>query len=277
MNQTKSIPLKTTAGVFQLTREQIISAMKEFDVRFRSTEGDSGTLYAVIENGKRYPPKRILELATGVPRNKFYGGKPSNDVFYGLGFHIAETENGGESPEEIVKEQARLAEPVPDVNQLLKNLFSKSWVRLDDDLKKLIDSQYPGVYILAYPDEKLLGHPVKEDLAGQTVVEEDIFYVGVSHAGVRKRLKQFIDGLEDCNHHSGAMRFFTTVAKGTPYSNYAERKPFFVASISLPCMPLKTNRFPLDLQKMGVVAQLEWYVLARVKTQTKQEPWLNKK
>jgi hypothetical protein len=74
MNQTKSIPLKTTAGVFQLTREQIISAMKEFDVRFRSTEGDSGTLYAVIENGKRYPQKRILELANGVPRNKFYGG-----------------------------------------------------------------------------------------------------------------------------------------------------------------------------------------------------------
>ena len=55
MNQTKSIPLKTTAGVFQLTREQIISAMKEFDVRFRSTEGDSGTLYAVIEKREEIP------------------------------------------------------------------------------------------------------------------------------------------------------------------------------------------------------------------------------
>ena len=277
MNQAKSIPFRTGSGVFQLTRERITSAMKEFDVRFRSTGDDSGTLYAVIENGKRYPPKRILELATGVPRSKFYGGKPSNDVFYGLGFHIAETENGEESPDEIGKEQARLAEPVPDVNQLFKNLFTKSWIRLDDDLKKLIDSQYPGVYILAYPDENLLGHPVKEDLGGLTVAEEDIFYIGVSHAGVRKRLRQFIDGLEDCGHHSGAMRFFTTVAKGTPYSNFAERKPFFVASVSVPCRPLKSNRSPSDLQKMGVVAQLEWYVLARVKAQTKQEPWLNKK
>ena len=277
MNQTKSIPLKTASGVFQLTREQIISAMKEFDVRFRSTEDDSGTLYTVIENGRRYPPKRILELATGVPRSKFYGGKPSNDVFYGLGFHIAETEDGGASPQEISKEQARRAEPVPDVNQLLKDLFAKSWVRLDDDVKRLVDSQYPGVYILAYPDEKLLGRSVKEDLAGQPVTEEDVFYVGVSHAGVRKRLRQFIDGLEDGGHHSGAMRFFTTVANGTPYSNFAERRPFFVASISVPCTPLKTTRFPLDLQKMGVVAQLEWYVLARVKAQTEQEPWLNKK
>ncbi len=277
MNQTKSIPLKTASGVFQLTREQIISAMKEFDVRFRSTEDDSGTLYTVIENGRRYPPKRILELATGVPRGKFYGGKPSNDVFYGLGFYIAETENGGENPEEIVKEQARLGEPIPDVNQLVENLFAKSWVRLHDHLKKLIDSQYPGVYILAYPDENLLGHPVKGDLAGRNVAEEDIFYVGVSHAGVGKRLRQFIDGLEDCGHHSGAMRFFTTVAKGTRYSNFAERKPFFVASVSVPCRPLKSNRSPSDLQKMGVVAQLEWYVLARVRAQTKQEPWLNKK
>lgn len=99
---------------------------------------------------------------------------------------------------------------------MLKDLFAKSWVRLDDDVKKLVDSQYPGVYILAYPDDKLLGRSVKEDLAGQTVTEENIFYVGVSHAGVRKRLRQFSDGLEDGGHHSGAKRFFTAVANGTP-------------------------------------------------------------
>jgi hypothetical protein len=48
---------------------------------YRSNEDDSGSLYAVAEAGKRYPPKRILELATGVPRNKFYGGKPSTSVW----------------------------------------------------------------------------------------------------------------------------------------------------------------------------------------------------
>ena len=95
------------------------------------------------------------------------------------------------------------------MNQLLKDLFDKTWVRLDDDSAKLTDAQYPGVYILAYPDEKLLGRPVKADLEGQSVTSEDIFYVGVSHAGVRKRLRQFTDGLENGAHHSGAKRFFS--------------------------------------------------------------------
>jgi hypothetical protein len=133
--------------------------------------------------------------------------------------------------------------------------------------------------VLAYPDEQILGHSVKEDLMGQPVREEEIFYVGVSHAGVRKRLRQFVNGIEDGGHHSGAMRFFHAVANGTPYSLFEQRKPFFVASISVPSTALKAARSPMDLRKMGVVAQLEWYVLARVKeqTQAKQEPWLNKK
>ena len=214
--------------------------------------------------------------------NKFYGGKPSNDVFVGLGFRIAESDlEQGKTTEEIAREQARLVEPIPDVNQLLKDLFEKTWVRLDDDFAKLklTDSQYPGVYILAYPDEKYLEHPVEEDLTGRPVRAEDIFYVGVSHAGVRKRLRQFCDGLEDGEHHSGAKRFFITVANRTPYSEFAEKKPFFVSSVSVPCKSLKVERLQMDLCKLGVVAQLEWYVLAKVKEQTEKhrEPWLNKK
>lgn len=124
-----------------------------------------------------------------------------------------------------------------------------------------------------------MGRPVKADLEGQSVTSEDIFYVGVSHAGVRKRLRQFTDGLENGAHHSGAKRFFITIANRTPYSNFADKKAFFVASVSVPCTTLKSARFPMDLRKMGVVAQLEWYVLAKVKEQTEQhqEPWLNKK
>jgi hypothetical protein len=277
---TKTVPFKTQSGVYQVNRDQILAAMKEFDLRFRSNEDDSGTLYAVEEGGKRYPPKRILELATSVPRNRFYGGKPSNDVFVGLEFRITESDpERGKSTEEIAKEQARLAEPIPDVNQLLENLFEKTWVRLDDNLAKLTDSQYPGVYILAYPDAKLLGRPMMEDLTDQAVKAKDIFYLGVSHAGVRKRLRRFTDGLEDGGHHSGAKRFFITVANSTPYSAFAERKPFFVSSVSVPCISLKTARFPMDLRKLGIVAQLEWYVLAKVKERTEQhqEPWLNKK
>jgi hypothetical protein len=276
---SKSVPFRTSVGVYQVTREQILTAMKDFDTTFRSNEDETGTLYAVQETGKSYPPKRILELATSVPRNKFYGGKPSNDVFCALGFHIIESDakRGLITAEDIAKEQARLAEPIPDVNVLLNSLFAKTWQRLDDDSAKLVDSHYPGVYVLAYPDEKLYGHPLDEELTGQRVTEEQVFYVGVSHAGVSKRLRQFTDGIEDGGHHSGAKRYFTTVANGTPYSTFLERKPFFVASISIPCTALKNARFAMDLRKMGVVAQLEWYVLAKVKEKTTHEPWLNKK
>ncbi len=275
----KLVTFKTLSGPQQISRDQIVAAMAEFDLRFRPNEDDSGALYAVVEAGRRYPPKRILELATGVPRNRFYGGKPSNEVFVGLGFYITEADKNQseKNTEQIAKEQARLAEPIPDVNELLKALFARTWVRLDDEPAKLVDAQYPGVYILAYPEEKLSGNPVAEDLTGQTVREEDIFYVGVSHAGVRKRLRQFTDGIEDGGHHSGAMRFFHTVAKGTPYSIFEQRRPFFVVSISLPCTALKIARSSMDLKKMGVVAQLEWYVLARVKEKVGREPWLNKK
>lgn len=273
---SNSVPFKTQSGIVQVSREQILAAMQEFDLNFRAAENDSGTLWAVLENGRRYPPKRILELATRVSRNKFYGGKPSNNVFVALGFHVIEADGSAKSPEQITKEQARLNGPIPDVNQLVRDLFAKTWVRLDDDSAILSDSQYSGVYILAYPDERFLGRAVNEDLTGRQVAEEDVFYVGVSHAGVRKRLRQFSDGLEDGGHHSGAKRFFQTVSKG-PYSTFAERKPFFVASISVPCTSLKEARSALDLRKLGVVAQLEWYVLARVKEETRKEPWLNKK
>jgi len=94
---------------------------------------------------------------------------------------------------------------------------------------------------------------------------------------VRQRLKQFITGIEDGKHHAGAMHFFHDVAADVPYSRLAHRKTFFVASVSVPCTYLKSARTPLDLQKLGVVAALEWYVLARVKEIVGKEPWLNKK
>jgi hypothetical protein len=76
-----------------------------------------------------------------------------------------------------------------------------------------------------------------------------------------------------------AQTIIITVANRTPYSTFADKKPFFVASVSVPGTALKSARFPMDLRTIGVVAQLEWYVLAKVKEQTEQhqEPWLNKK
>jgi hypothetical protein len=106
---------KTQSGQHPVTKEQILRAMNEFDLRYRATEQDAGTIYSVEEGGKRYPPKRILEIATGVPTNHFYGGKPSNDVFRTLGFHVSTVDSqiGWKSPEQIAAEQARLQYPFP--------------------------------------------------------------------------------------------------------------------------------------------------------------------
>jgi len=196
-----SASFNTQSGEHQVTRGQILSAMTEFDLKYRSIEPDSGTIYAVEDSGKRYPPKRILEIATGVPTNQFYGGKPSNDVFRTLGFYISTVDSqiGWKSPEQIAAEQARLQLPVPKADDLLAGLLATKWLRLHGDYTKLADCEYPGVYVLAYKDE---------DLVGQTIGEQDIYYVGVSHVGVRNRLKQFIMGLEDGGHHSAAKRFF---------------------------------------------------------------------
>jgi hypothetical protein len=258
---TKSVRLKTQGGGVEVDREQILAALTEFDRKFRSSEDDSGTRYTIEEGGRRYPPKRILELATGISRNKFHGGKPSNDVFIRLGFNIKES-NGNQSG------KARLNEPIPSADRLVDDLFAKTWIPLHDDSVELSDSQYPGVYVLAYDNQ---------DLAGAPVIEDKIYYVGVSHAGVRKCLRQFKGALEDGHHHSAGGRFFKEVAKGTRYSLFAQRKPFCVASISIPCTVLKVHRLATDLRKMGIVAQLEWYVLARVREKTNKEPFLNKK
>jgi hypothetical protein len=267
----KTVSFRTRVGERTVTRDDIRTAMREFDMRFRLNEEDSGTLYAVQEDGKRYPPKRILGLATGVPVNKFNGGEPSNHVFRSLDFEvlkIAPHQHTWKTAKELANEKARLKLPVPRVQTLLSELFRRKWVHLHRDYSKLADSECPGVYILAYSND---------DLCGKAVKENQIYYVGVSHAGVRKRLKQFIMGLEDGGHHSGAKRFYFKVANGTPYLNLQGKKTFFVSSISVPCTYLKSARNRMDLEKMGVVAGLEWCVLAEVKDKTGQEPWLNTK
>jgi hypothetical protein len=73
------------------------------------------------------------------------------------------------------------------------------------------------------------------------------------------------------------MRFSKDVGKGVKYCTFAHERPFFASSISIPDTSLKSVRTPRDLERMGVLAQLEWYVLARVKAKTGHEPRLNKK
>ncbi len=270
MSMPKSVLFGVGTAEHHVTREKILAAMNDFDLHYRLDEQDSGTKYAVEHDGKRYPPKRLLELATGVSRTRFSGGERTNSVYRGLGFEVLELADGrglSKTAKELAKEMTRLRSPCPRIDQLLGDLFDREWVELHRDYSKLADAHYPGVYVLAF---------TSRDVLGQRVDERDVFYVGMSHAGVKQRLKQFIVGLEDGGHHSGAKTFFTK-ADRVPYSKLRSRKKFFVASVSIPCRVKKNHRKPEDLKKMGVVAALEWYVLARIKGKIGREPDLNKK
>ena len=128
--------LRTANGPVKGTLEKVLAAMREFDSRFRSGENESGALYSVLENGTIYLPKRIWEPATGIPRSKFYGGQPADEVLRGLRFSIA-------------------------AGKLLEDLFKSKWSKLDEDRTGLVDSDYPSVYVLAYP------HGIsRDDIAG---------------------------------------------------------------------------------------------------------------
>ncbi len=162
-------------------------------------------------------------------------------------------------------------------NTLIEQLLAQPWRNLlrqhVDRFRALQHAEYPGVYLLAYTDR---------DLDLQPIELHDIFYVGMSNSdgGVRERLKSFINGIEKYRSHSGGKRFYETYAHRQSFSVFAQTnggKQFYVASVSIPCQVIKTQRSPDDLRRMGDVAQLEYYVLAYIKDKVGSEPELNKK
>ena len=75
--------------------------MVEFDKDFRDLpewadwEANAAQIFAIAQEGKRYPPKKIISLATGMPVNSFSGGHQSNSYLKGLGFEVMRLEHKG--------------------------------------------------------------------------------------------------------------------------------------------------------------------------------------
>jgi hypothetical protein len=258
------VTLRLRHDTFRVDRRRILEAMKVFDKLFRVVEPTSGTKFAAFHNGQSYPPKRVLGLAVGRPTNAFSGGGFANSVFERLGFMV------DRAPRLAARLRIRHDGPAPSIGKVVSRLFSEKWKKLDSTAlgaPSLDDGDFPGIYVIAYS---------KEDLVGSRVREEAVFYVGMSnHAGLRSRLGQFLQGLEDGGHHSGAKRFFNKLARRTPYSRLSLRKNFLFACAPVPCETTKRERTPLDLRKMGVVAAAELYALARIRHRTGREPELN--
>lgn len=73
----------------KITREMVLEAMKRFDTEHRTDFNWSRRhKYAVKHEGRRYPPKEILSLASGVRVGEFSGGIETNCRFWELGFEV---------------------------------------------------------------------------------------------------------------------------------------------------------------------------------------------
>jgi len=86
--------LRVHMALPDVSRENLIDAMQRFDVELRGRpewanwETGAGQKYAVEHNGRLYPPKGVISLATGRDRDSFSGGEQSNGYFAARGFTI---------------------------------------------------------------------------------------------------------------------------------------------------------------------------------------------
>lgn len=81
------------------TPEAITAAIDQFDREVRDQmsgwEQNGNYEYALIYEGRRYPPKRIISMATGVPTASFSGGPQANSYLQGYGFNIEPLQEAG--------------------------------------------------------------------------------------------------------------------------------------------------------------------------------------
>jgi hypothetical protein len=93
---------ETTFRGVTLTDEQILAEMQRFDAELRDKFSAWGT-WAIEHDGKFYPPKKLLSMATGIDVDEFNGGAPANDRFKALGFSVVRR-SGSEEPDEQIEE-----------------------------------------------------------------------------------------------------------------------------------------------------------------------------
>lgn len=78
----------------EVSREVILKTMKRFDrdkrddLAWQGWEEKKNQLYAILHEGRKYPPKAIISMATGVPVSSFSGGEQSNTYLRKRGFEI---------------------------------------------------------------------------------------------------------------------------------------------------------------------------------------------
>lgn len=124
---------KTQVGEYPITRDKVLEAMARFDQDYRpSVSKDSGQGWFVEQDGRRYPPKWVMSLATGVPRGKFFGGPQTNKPLTLLGFQVKPVD---EDFEDQQKQVPLNDEMVFEVEAHLQAALRSNIVQLEPGLK----------------------------------------------------------------------------------------------------------------------------------------------
>lgn len=78
----------------RVSREKILEAIQEFESNllptdeWRTWESNAAQVWALVHDGKRYPPKKIISMATGISVKDFSGGPESNGYLNTLAFEV---------------------------------------------------------------------------------------------------------------------------------------------------------------------------------------------
>ncbi len=98
-------------------------ALRRFDAELRVQKEWSGwetsaaQKFALIHDGLRYPPKKIISMATGVPVGEFSGGRQSNEYLKHRGFEIVAIEHAASGPNEAPSfVVGKIYDRWPDIN-----------------------------------------------------------------------------------------------------------------------------------------------------------------
>lgn len=78
----------------EISNATVLDELKEFDRKYKDTNDyenwkfNSNYKHMLVYEGRHYPPKYILQEASGIHRTLFNGGDQTNDIFRNLGFDI---------------------------------------------------------------------------------------------------------------------------------------------------------------------------------------------
>ncbi len=123
-----------------VTKEAIEHALEVFDATLRNSkewigwEDNKAQLWVLEHNGKRYPPKKIISLATAAPVGTFSGGPESNEYLATRDYNVTRLRETslGEILDSILERYGRFrATEQFGGNHEIRELFSQASQRLE--------------------------------------------------------------------------------------------------------------------------------------------------